>query len=74
MKRLERELEHIEEMKDLLQRITDVQEGEDLNSWEEIFLADIHDKVSRGYELTDGQSDKLDEIEDAVVNGRHWDG
>lgn len=73
-KRLDRELENLEEMRKLIDRIEEIEDSPELSDWESGFLSDIKEKVLRGNSLSDSQSDKLDEIEDIAVNGRSWDG
>jgi hypothetical protein len=38
-------------------------DGEDLTDWEEEFLADILVRALEGHDLTDGQMEKLEQIE-----------
>jgi hypothetical protein len=72
-KSLDKHFESVQKRRNLICRIEMcINDGEELNSWEDSFLEDILERVISGYQLTDNQMDKLDQIEDIVVNGREW--
>jgi len=48
----------------LLQRIADLLDRDDLNSYEADFLSSIENRVKAGHGLSDKQHDVLDNIED----------
>lgn len=68
--RLDREVERIENRRALLDRIAESQESGETNDWEDEFLDSIYDQVERGYDLSDRQMEKLEEIEDEIAFGR----
>lgn len=68
--RIDREVERIENRRALLDRIAESQESGETNDWEDEFLDSIYDQVERGYDLSDRQMEKLEEIEDEIAFGR----
>jgi len=72
-KRLDKEIEDLDDMRLLLERIESTQESTQINDWETDFLESIHKAVLGGNELTGAQQDKLEQIEDTVANGRVYD-
>jgi len=64
-----------DEMQTVVNRIEECQQNAfDLNSWEDNFLEDIKSKIQqrRIESISEGQEDKLSQIEDVCTNGRHW--
>ena len=68
-KQLDREVEKLQSMRSLLERIAEAQEDSDLTSWEDGFLEDIYEVVEKGHTLSDGQVDKLEQIEGFIAQG-----
>lgn len=61
-----------QDKKDLLKRIEFCLDSAEINTWEEEFLESIQKQVLNARDLSERQMDKLDTIEDVVVNGRGW--
>jgi len=72
-KQLDKEIDDLDDMRFLLERIESAQENPEMNDWEIDFLESIHRVVLGGNELTSGQQDKLGQIEDIAAKGRDYD-
>jgi hypothetical protein len=73
--RLDRHMEQLDKNREMIKRVEYCQEnGNECNDWEDDFLESIHNRLMKGIELSDGQSETLEKIEFLVEWGRdaYW--
>lgn len=76
MKRLDKHFERVQENQKALERVRNcIENNEELNDWEDLFLESLEEQLTEGRTPSAAQLEKLTQIEYAVEWGReaYWE-